>query len=330
MDGQPVHRRIRPEAARGAQQVREHLSLFQLVNRGTQHRARDLHPLSVQRHVHDITALEADVGPGGAMEQVVVQVERRRQRVGPADLDLAHVRPRRDATGRVECRHRRAERTDLIRAGLQHFADDGNLVDPDIGNLDGKMRGRRRGTRELRVHATEARVQHVAQLIERQARDEELTDLRDQDEAVATHRQHVGALDVTRENHRELITGADLVVRRNGAAEQRQKLRRRAAKYIDAEHIVACRQRFGGKRLHSLADEPRVYRKGSRAERRDADTECLQRGEHLAARLSRFPRLRAAEVGVKQIRGITVRRESGPYLVWRHARLLDALPQLAR
>src|SRR5207302_5487047 len=101
-------------------------------------------------------------------------------------------------------------------------------------------------------------------------------------------------------------------------------------KYIGAEHIVASGERFGWKRLHSLANEPGVYREGSRAERRDADTECLQRGEHLTARLSRFPRLRAAEVGVKQIRGITVRRELGPYLVWRHARLLDALAQLGR
>ena len=153
--------------------------------------------------------------------------------------------------------------------------------------------------------------------------------MRDQDKAVTAHRQHVGALDITRENHGELIAGAQLVIRRNRAAEKREELRRRTAKHIDSEHIVAYRQRFRGKRLDPLADEPRVHRKCLRAEGGDIETECLHRGEHLRVWLSRLlAGSRPAQVGVQQVRGITVRDELGSHLVWCQARLVEPLTEL--
>ena len=65
---------------------------------------------------------------------------------------------------------------------------------------------------QLGVHPAEPRVEHAAHLVEGEIRHEHLSHLPDQDEAFAAHGKCVPALDIAREDQRQLISGADLIV----------------------------------------------------------------------------------------------------------------------
>ena len=245
VDRQAVERRVGAEPTGRAQQVRERLAFFQLVDRRAEHGARDLDAPAVQRHVHDVARLESDVSSGRSAQQVVVQVERRGERIEAAHLDVPHVGAPGHAAGGVQRREGRAERADLIGAGLLHLAEHRDLVDSHPRDRDVKVSRGAGAAREFRVHAPEACIQHVAQLAEGEVRDEHLSHLRDQDEPFTGDRERIGALDVAREDEDELVARAERVVRRNGAGERRQELSGGATEHVHAKHVVSGGQRFG-------------------------------------------------------------------------------------
>ena len=220
MNRQPVHRRVRAEPARRAQQVRERLALLELVNRRTQHGAGDLHPRAVQRHVYHIAGLETHVPAFVAAQQVVVQIERRHDVVQPADLDLAQVGPGSDAAGGVQRSERAPKGADLIGAGLLYLADHVDLVDAHTAHGHVKLDRRARAT-QLRVHTPQPIEQDAARSLERQVVEVDLTDLRNDDEPLASDVQQVRLVDGTAQHGDEDVARPEAIHRIDRTGELR-------------------------------------------------------------------------------------------------------------
>ena len=240
---------------------------------------------------------------------------------------MPHVGAPGHAAGGVQRREGRAERADLIGAGLLHLAEHRDLVDSHPRDRDVEVSRGAGAAREFRVHAPEPCIQHVAQLAEGEVRDEHLSHLRDQDEPFTGDRERIGALDVAREDEDELVARAERVVRRNGAGERRQELSGGATEHVHAKHVVSGGQRFGAHRVGAGADESGVdaQRRGGQP---GAEAERLDRGEGLRGRHRRAePPRRCAEVGIEQVGGIAVGGELGAHLLSREAGLLEPLAQ---
>ena len=169
----------------------------------------------MHRHEHHIARLEPDVAAGVAAEQVIVQIERRDRLAEALHFDAAHVRALGHTARRVQCREHRAERADLVRPWLRHFAHHKDLVRPYIGYGDVEPRRRVRAAAHPGVHVPEASVQHITQLGQCEIADEHLPDLGDEDEPLACHLQRVGELDVARENQDEHVARPQVVVGRD-------------------------------------------------------------------------------------------------------------------
>ena len=249
--GDPLQRRVGREFSGCPNQLAQSLTGLQLVNRRPAHRPGDLHPRTVHRHEYHVTGLQPDVAARVAAQQVVVQVHRRHGLAEAAHLYRTHVRALGQPAGRVQRRQHRAERADLVGAWLTDLAHHVHLVGAHVGDRNIEPR-RGVGLPHTGVHSAQARKQHVAQLVERQVRDEHLPDLRNENESLASHLQLVGQLDVAGENQYQLIGGAELVVGGHGTREQRQELRRRAPEHIHPEHRA--------RRRNPAHDQSRVHR----------------------------------------------------------------------
>ena len=187
---QPMHRDasqlgVGPEPARRLNQIGERLIRLQLVHVRPHHRALDLGARAVHRHEHHVPRLEPQVGARIAVDEIVVQVERGDRLATAAQLHLPHVRPLGHAARRVQRRQHRAERAELIGPRLAHLAHHVRLIGPHVSHRDVELGGGVGVALHPRIHAAEPRVQHVAQLVERQVRDEHLADLRDENEPLA-------------------------------------------------------------------------------------------------------------------------------------------------
>ena len=161
------------------------------------------------------------------------------------------------------------------------------------------------------VDAAQPVVQHFPQLREGEARDENLSHLRDQDEAVARHGQRVGFLHVTGEDENELVAGAKTVVGRHGAGEVRKEPRGRALEDVDAKDVAGARV--------AATDEAGVERR-ARSERQYS----RKRGgaRHAAA----GPRpARVVEIAIEEIVRVPVGAQTRADLIRAEARLADAL-----
>src|SRR5438093_1626280 len=78
-----------------------------------------------------------------------------------------------------------AERADLVRAGLRDLAHHVHLIGADVGDGDVEPGSGVRPSAHPGIDAPQSRVQHVAQLLEGEVRDEHLADLRNQHESFA-------------------------------------------------------------------------------------------------------------------------------------------------
>ena len=218
MDDEAVEGGIGAEPARGLQQVRERLPLFQLIDGGPEHGTRDLHAPPVQRDVHDVAGLETNAPTGVAAQQVIVEIQRCRQRVQATDLDPPHVGAGRDTAGGIQGGETRAQRADLERARLVDFARHIHLAHTHIGHGDVESRPRARPALDPRIHPPQTRHQHVPQLLERQVGNKNLPDLGNQDEPLSCHRKAVRQLDTAGEYEDQLVSRSQLVVRREWLA----------------------------------------------------------------------------------------------------------------
>ncbi len=272
----------------------------------------------MHRHEHHVSRLEPDVVARIPVQQVIVQVERRQRLAGAPHLDRAHVGALRHTARGIEPRQHRAERADLVGARLRHLAHDVHLVRAHVGDGDVEPRARARRALHTGIHPAEARVQHVAQLVEGEIRDEHLPNLRDQDEPLAGHLERVRQLHVARQDQHQHVTGPELVVGGNGTRQQGEELRRGAPKHVHAEHGAA-----GPRRGSHDAGIDREDLPGGRDRRKP---ERLDRGE--LARPGHGCRLAGgggAEVGVEQICRVAARLEPRSDLLPRQPRLQDAL-----
>ena len=221
IDGDALPCRIGPEPPRGLHHVRQLLGGSELVDRGPHHRSGDLDAHAVHRREHDVAGLEPQVVPAVAPEQIVVQVERVHCLPKPPHFDVAHVGARGHAACRVQRGEHGAEGTDLVRPGLCHFADHVDLICAHVGDRDLEPDGGVRPTLHPGVHPSQARVQDIAQLVQRQVGDKHLAHLGEQHEPFARHLQSGGVLHVPREDQHQLVARPELVVRGYGAGEER-------------------------------------------------------------------------------------------------------------
>ena len=240
--GHALEQRVGAKTARGPHQVNERLSFLHLVDRGAEHRARELHPPPVQRHEHHVARLQADVVARIAAQQVVVEIERGHRLSEAPDVDLPHVGPPGDAPRSVQRREGRTEGADLIGPRLLHLSHDRDLVGAHARDRDVEADGSIGGAGQLGVDLAQPVVQDVAQPLERQVGHEHLSHLRDQDESLALHREGVGALHVAGDDEHQLVPGSEPVVGRDGAREDGQELGGGAPEHVHAEHVVAARQ----------------------------------------------------------------------------------------
>ena len=281
----------------------------------------------MQRDVHHVARLEADVVALVPPQQVVVEIERRDDLVQAPDLDLAHVGARRDSPRRVQRRDGGPQRADLIGARLRHLARDVDLVRAHAGDgrieVDGRI-----GATELRVDSGEPIDQDGARALERQIGQVDLADLRHDDEPLARHLELVRLLDPAGEHERDHVPGAHPVRAVDGTGEQGQELRRGATEDIDPKHIIADGEGLRGYGFAAGADDPGIRVEGISGEGTGCDTESLKHAQHLpGGRSCGRPGLRGAQVGVQQIRGITGGCELGADLVRGESRLLEPLAE---
>ena len=180
-----------------------------------------------------------------------------------------------------------------------------------------------------RVHPPEARVQQAARLVQGEVRDEYLPHLRDEDEAFACHGERVGELDVAGEDQHQLVPSAEPVVGWHGPGEDGEKLRRAAAKDVEAEDVIPGGERLridglgaGRRRAGPLGLVPHAAR---------AQAQRLDRGQLRGAGVDgRLPWAGRAEVGVEQTAGIPARGQPGSDLVGGETGGLDTVTDLVR
>src|SRR5438045_2843983 len=85
---------------------------------------------------HDVGRLETDVAASIAVQEIIIEIERRYRASEPTNLDASHVGPIRDPARGIQRSERRSERANAVGTGLLHLSHDRDLVDPDIGDRD--------------------------------------------------------------------------------------------------------------------------------------------------------------------------------------------------
>src|SRR6202007_1212922 len=110
------------EPTRCLDHIHEALARLELVNARPAHGTGYLRARSVHSDEYHVPGLKAEVAARIAAEEVCVEIERCDDLPKAADFDGAQVGAFGDASRRIQCGEHRAERADLIGAGLLTLA----------------------------------------------------------------------------------------------------------------------------------------------------------------------------------------------------------------